>query len=51
MQDKQTTGIALPLKALAWEDAAGRVWLTYNEVAWLAQRHQLGAGSSVAVEK
>ena len=49
MQDQQTAGIDLPLKALAWEDAEGRVWLTYNEVAWLAQRHHLGAGSSAAV--
>ncbi len=29
----------LPLKALAWEDATGRVWLAYNEPQWLAQRH------------
>ncbi|HWE64087.1 MAG TPA: DUF302 domain-containing protein [Chloroflexota bacterium] len=49
MQDQQTAGIDLPLKALAWEDAEGRVWLTYNEASWLAQRHQLGAGSSAAV--
>ena len=28
MQDKQTAGIDLPLKALAWEDAEGPVWLT-----------------------
>jgi uncharacterized protein (DUF302 family) len=49
MQDRQTAGIDLPLKALAWEDAAGHVWLTYNEAAWLAQRHWLGADSSAAV--
>jgi uncharacterized protein (DUF302 family) len=49
MQDRQTAGIDLPLKALAWEDAEGHVWLTYNEAAWLAQRHGLGAHSSAAV--
>jgi uncharacterized protein (DUF302 family) len=49
MQDRQTAGIDLPLKALAWEDAEGHVWLTYNEATWLAQRHHLGAGSSGAV--
>jgi uncharacterized protein (DUF302 family) len=27
MQDKQTAGIDLPVKALAWEDEEGRVWL------------------------
>ena len=39
MQAKQTIGIDLPLKALAWEDADGKAWLSYNEPAWLAQRH------------
>jgi uncharacterized protein (DUF302 family) len=49
MQDKQTAGIDLPLKALAWEDADGKVWLTYNEPAWIAQRHGLGAASAAGV--
>ncbi len=49
MQDQQTAGIDLPLKALAWEDADGKVWLTYNEAAWIAQRHGLGAASAAAV--
>ena len=39
MQALQTTGIDLPLKALVWEDANGKVWLAYNEPAWIAQRH------------
>jgi uncharacterized protein (DUF302 family) len=50
MQDKQTAGIDLPVKALAWEDEEGTVWLTYNEAAWLATRHELRAESSNAVE-
>jgi uncharacterized protein (DUF302 family) len=41
MQLQQTIGIDLPLKALAWEDAAGNSWLSYNEPAWLASRHGL----------
>ena len=45
MQDKQTAGIDLPVKALAWEDQEGSVWLTYNEAAWLATRHGLGAAA------
>jgi uncharacterized protein (DUF302 family) len=49
MQDQQTSGIDLPLKALAWEDAGGKVWLSYNEAAWIAQRHGLGAASAAAV--
>jgi uncharacterized protein (DUF302 family) len=50
MQDKQTAGIDLPVKALAWEDEAGGVWLTYNEAAWLATRHELGSASSQAIK-
>ncbi len=41
MQVQQTIGIDLPLKALAWEDAAGKTWLSYNEPEWLAARHAL----------
>jgi uncharacterized protein (DUF302 family) len=29
----------LPLKALAWEDAAGQAWLAYNDPVWLTARH------------
>src|SRR5580704_5697813 len=39
MQALQTTGIDLPLKALVWADPGGKVWLSYNEPAWIAQRH------------
>ena len=50
MQDQQTAGIDLPVKALVWEDADGTVWLTYNDAEWVAQRHGLGAQSHDAVE-
>ncbi len=33
--------IDLPLKILVWEDAAGRVWLSYNSPAYLQERHGL----------
>ena len=39
MQANQTAGIDLPLKALAWEEAGGRSWLTYNDPAYVARRH------------
>ncbi len=42
MQADQAIGIDLPLKALVYEDANGKVWLAYNNPAWLAQRHGLG---------
>jgi uncharacterized protein (DUF302 family) len=50
MQDRQTAGIDLPLKALAWEDADGKAWLSYNDPAWIAQRHSLGPASAGAVD-
>jgi uncharacterized protein (DUF302 family) len=40
---QQSVGIDLPLKALVWEDAAGQVWLGYNDPAYLATRHQVTA--------
>ena len=49
MQDRQIAGIDLPVKVLAWEDADAKVWLTYNDPAWLARRHNLGPDSSAAV--
>ena len=42
MQAGQTIGIDLPLKALVWQDAAGKTQVSYNEPGWLARRHGLG---------
>ena len=36
-----TLAIDLPLKALAWEDADGKVWLSYNSPEYLKQRHEI----------
>ncbi len=42
MQCGQTAGIDMPLKALVWQDAAGKVWLGYNDPAYIARRHGIG---------
>ena len=47
MECAQSAGIDLPLKALVWQDEAGRVWVGYNDPAYLAARH--GAASCPAV--
>jgi uncharacterized protein (DUF302 family) len=47
MQSVQTVGIDLPLKALVWEDAAGKTWLSYNEPGWIAQRHSVANAEQV----
>jgi uncharacterized protein (DUF302 family) len=53
-----TLAIDLPLKALAWEDADGQVWLSYNSPEYLKQRHNVPdelvkniAGVGVLLEK
>ena len=33
------TAIDLPLKALAWQDEEGKVWLSYNSPEYLRERH------------
>jgi len=49
MQANQTLGIDLPLKALVWQDAVGKTWLSYNEPTWLARRHEvLGVEGAIA---
>ncbi|HTC36985.1 MAG TPA: DUF302 domain-containing protein [Bryobacteraceae bacterium] len=36
-----TSAIDLPWKALAWQDAGGQVWLSYNDAAYIQQRYGL----------
>ena len=36
-----TVAIDLPLKLLVWQDASGRVWISYNSLEYLAKRHEL----------
>jgi uncharacterized protein (DUF302 family) len=35
------SAIDLPLKILVWEDAARKVWISYNSPAYLEKRHGL----------
>ncbi len=48
MECAQSAGIDLPLKALVWQNEAGKVMLSYNDPAFLAKRH--GAASCPVVE-
>ena len=34
-----SSAIDLPLKILIWEDARGKVWVSYNSPAYLQERH------------
>jgi uncharacterized protein (DUF302 family) len=41
MNTEPLVAIDLPLKALAWEDPDGHVWLSYNMPEYLGKRHNL----------
>ena len=43
----QTAGIDLPMKALAWKDKKGQVWLTYNDPTYIANRHVINDRAKV----
>ena len=50
MQLVQTIGIDLPLKALVWEDAAGKTWISYNELKWILQRHDVANAQPIVTK-
>ncbi|ABF40824.1 protein of unknown function DUF302 [Candidatus Koribacter versatilis Ellin345] len=39
-----TLALDLPLKALVWEDADGKVWVSYNDPDYLRERHGVPKG-------
>ena len=41
MQATPSIALDLPLKVLAWQDGSGQVWLSYNDPAYLQERHDL----------
>ena len=47
MTANQRIGIDLPLKALAWEDKAGKVWLAYTKPSTLQDRFNIDGRDEV----
>ncbi len=43
MNRHPSVALDLPSKALIWESAEGKVWLSYNSPEFLQQRHRLDA--------
>lgn len=41
MQNQQRIGVDLPQKFLVWEDRYGQTHVTYNDILFLAERHNL----------
>ncbi len=50
MTSAPTAAIDLPQKALAYQDASGKVFLAYNDIGYLVARHGIG-GREAVVEK
>lgn len=48
MQCGRTMGIDLPAKALIWADDDGDTRLAYNDIAYLAERHDIGDCKAVS---
>jgi len=38
-----SVGLDLPLKALAWEEPDGRIWIAYNDAKYIVDRHGLAS--------
>ena len=48
LTSKQTAGIDLPMKALAWKDEEGQVWLSYNDPYYIVKRHGIENRKEIA---
>jgi uncharacterized protein (DUF302 family) len=51
MQSAQTIGFDLPLKALVWQDDGETVWLSFQDLGWLANRHGIASTIQPTIEK
>jgi uncharacterized protein (DUF302 family) len=50
MKCQQSIAIDLPQKALVWADDQSKVWISYNDLSYLAKRHDL-SGCEAAIAK
>jgi len=41
MAENPVAALDLPLKIIAWEDPAGKVWLAYNDAGYITERFSL----------
>lgn len=47
MKCQQKVAIDLPQKALIWEDAEAKVWISYNDPKYLGKRHNISGCEEV----
>lgn len=48
IKEAPLAALDIPFKAVAWEDAAGKVWLSYTNGTYLEQRYAIGGAASAA---
>ena len=41
MIENPLAALDLPLKIIAWQDGGGKVWIAYNEAAYIEERYSL----------
>ena len=47
MQEEQTIGLDLPQKMLVWENADGEVYVSYNDIYYVAERHSVDMNDDI----
>jgi uncharacterized protein (DUF302 family) len=48
IKEAPLAALDIPFKAVAWEDANGKVWLSYTNGTYINQRYAIGGASSAA---
>lgn len=47
MSSRQSVGLDLPIRVVAWEDSTGQVWLAYNAPSYLEERYRIADRQAV----
>jgi uncharacterized protein (DUF302 family) len=48
IKEAPLAALDIPFKAVAWEDEAGKVWLSYTNGTYIAQRYAISGAASAA---
>ena len=48
IKEAPLAALDIPFKAVAWEDASGKVWLSYTNGTYLDQRYAIGGAAAAA---
>jgi len=48
IKEAALAALDIPFKAVAWEDTAGKVWLSYTNGTYIEQRYSIGGAAAAA---